>query len=304
MPSKQRCHLLLSAPDVPEPTRDTLAPSILYSHFKRSISTLPAASIARDSALFTWPSPFVKAMLSEGFGGQVANLLTRRCISWQCDWCWPIALSGLALWQLAAMFWWLEPQSHAPWQQQNAILMPTIMENEFRKLMNKILFSVSFYKSDMLFCCPVSSCSFFFWPSSTVISPTLLLFLMLSEQQRQTLLISALLKTQCSFFWSLSNIPQILLTVAWVLCKTAMKTPSCFASTHFWQCWCHLPLYSLASLDTYFQKCLWLFCSSREVWAWFHKPDIQNAGRNLGQRGAGERGSHGVKSNFYFCLCS
>lgn len=82
---------------------------------------------------------------------------------------------------------------------------------------------------------------------------------MLSEQQRQTFLISALLKTQCSFFWSLSNILQILLTEAWVLCQTAMSNyPSYFAPTPFWQCWCHLPSYSLASLDIYFQKCVWL----------------------------------------------
>lgn len=40
--------------------------------------------------------------------------------------------------------------------------MPAIMANAFGKLMNKIPFSVSFYISDMLFCCPVSPRSFFF----------------------------------------------------------------------------------------------------------------------------------------------
>lgn len=157
--------MLCCLPDTPDPARNNPTPSFLYSLLK---GTFPRpASISRDAALFTRPSPFWKPTLSQGFGGQAANLSTSKGISWQCDRCWPIALTGLALWQLAVIFWRLEPQSHAPWQQQNNILMPAIMANAFGRLMNKIPFSVSFYNSDMLLCCPVS-------PHSSPPSPPLL----------------------------------------------------------------------------------------------------------------------------------
>lgn len=100
--------------------------------------------------------------------------------------------------------------------------MPVIMADAFGRLMNKIPFSVSFYNSDMLFCCQFLPACFF--PSS-VISHTLLLFLVLSEWQRQTLLISSLLKAQLSFFCSWSNIPQILLAGSSVSVESCVKLP-------------------------------------------------------------------------------
>lgn len=229
--------MLCCLPDTSDPARNNPTPSFFYSLLK---GTFPhPASISRDAALFTWPPPFWKPTLSQGFGGQAANLLTSKGISWQCDRCWPIALTGLALWQLAVIFWRLEPQSHAPWQQQNNILMPAIMANAFGRLMNKIPFSVSFYNSDMLLCCPVSPRSSpppslrRYFSHSIIIPPVIglaetdtsnffpargsMLFLLVSEQYSPDIVGRRLCR-------------------CWGLCETALQNPSYFAPTSFQQC--------------------------------------------------------------------
>lgn len=157
MLSNQRCSLLPRAPYVPEATRNswTFLLVFLTPVLKRSISTLCFLCWGLCcSHLQFWSQCSLKV------------LEARLLIPWQ-------QVHFLTVWLVLAHGpLWLGPltagsgfltagaPSHAPWQQQNNILMPAIMANVFGKLMNKIPFSVSFYNSDVLFSCPVSPCIF------------------------------------------------------------------------------------------------------------------------------------------------
>lgn len=240
-------------------TRATsLTPSFLDSPFKHFYPLLPLPT----TALFTWPSPILKPELSEGFRGQTANLLTSKCMSWQCDWCWPIALNGLAFCQLAVMFWRLEPQSHASWQQQNNILMPPIMANAFRKLVNKIPFSVSFSDSTMLFCCAVSPCSFLFLPPPPHLFLPLYSYSLCYQTGRDR------------HFWfppcsRLDALWAALLRYCWQEAESRVKLPCKSplvlllpASNNAGSIFHHLRLPALILIP---KTCLWLLCFLREV---------------------------------------
>lgn len=195
--------------------------------------------------------------------------------------------------------------SHAPWQQQNNILMPAIMANVFGKLMNKIPFSVSFYNSDVLFSCPVSLCIFFFNPHSTLISPTLLLFLILLEWRGHMLLISSqdsmlillvieqyspdIVGRRLSPVWNCHAEPLLFYSYQLL----TMPVPSSITLA------CQLCyLFSKHAFDVFSRESLGLVPQ-----AW-HTSWFESAERNLGYREGEERQNCGVKPGFHFYLSS